>query len=87
MSGSDTKFVTPRDLDLVIGPVLEFTGEGDTRCPMEGLDVTISTTQKAYEDAKCLNHFKVIVEVGIGHDVTSSMLKEASDWFDKFLKL
>ncbi|KAL7586599.1 hypothetical protein Lser_V15G39468 [Lactuca serriola] len=28
----------------------------------------------------------VIVEPGIGHEVTLSMLKEASDWFDKFLK-
>ncbi|KAL7590253.1 hypothetical protein Lser_V15G39463 [Lactuca serriola] len=66
-------------------PLLLLNGEEDPRCPMEGLDVTILTTQKAFEDAQCLNHFKVIAEVGIGHQMTSSMVKETSDWFDKFL--
>ncbi|KAL7588503.1 hypothetical protein Lser_V15G39477 [Lactuca serriola] len=72
----------------IIAPhhLLIINGEDDPRCPVEGIDVTISNTQKAFEDAKCFNHFKVIIETGIGHDVTSSMLKEASDWLDKFLK-
>lgn len=38
----------------------KLSGEKDPRCPMEGLDVTILTTQKAFEDAQCLNHFKVL---------------------------
>ncbi|CAI9262574.1 unnamed protein product [Lactuca saligna] len=74
---------------IALGLASEFdsdhTGEVDPRCPLEGLDATISTTQKAF-DAHSLTHFKVIVELGIGHEVTLSMLKEASDWFDKFLK-
>ncbi|CAH1432941.1 unnamed protein product [Lactuca virosa] len=67
-------------------PLLIINGEDDPRCPIEGIDVAISKTQKAFEDAQLLNHFKVIVEPGIGHEVTSSMLKEVSDWLDKFLK-
>ncbi|CAI9262571.1 unnamed protein product [Lactuca saligna] len=70
---------------FAVRPLLIINGEVDPRCPLEGLDATISTTQKAF-DAHSLTHFKVIVEPGIGHEVTLSMLKEASDWFDKFLK-
>ncbi|KAI3781545.1 hypothetical protein L2E82_11562 [Cichorium intybus] len=63
-----------------------FEGEIDPRCPIEGLNHTISRTQKAFKYAQCSDNFKVIVEAGIGHELTSSMVKEASDWFDKFLK-
>ncbi|CAI9262569.1 unnamed protein product [Lactuca saligna] len=70
---------------IAVRPLLIINGEVDPRCPLEGLDATISTTQKAF-DAHSLTHFKVIVEPGIGHEVTLSMLKEASDWFDRFLK-
>ena len=27
-----------------------------------------------------------VAEDGVGHEVTSFMIKETSDWFDKFLK-
>ncbi|KAI3781538.1 hypothetical protein L2E82_11555 [Cichorium intybus] len=60
-------------------------GQQDPRCPMAGLNDTISRTYKAFEDAQCLDNFKVIAG-GIGHEMTSSMVKEASDWLDKFLK-
>lgn len=36
--------------------------------------------------AFCLN-LQVIAEPGIGHQMTASMVKEASDWFDKYLKV
>lgn len=29
---------------------------------------------------------QLIAEPGIGHNMTASMVKKASDWFDKFLK-
>ncbi|KAD3067612.1 hypothetical protein E3N88_35492 [Mikania micrantha] len=63
-----------------------FEGAEDPRCPMAGLDVTISKTCRAYEKANCADNFKVIAEAGIGHEMTSSMVKEASNWFDKYLK-
>ncbi|KAL7586439.1 hypothetical protein Lser_V15G39478 [Lactuca serriola] len=71
---------------IAVRPLLIINGEDDPRCPVEGLHATISATQKAF-DALSLTHFKVIVETGIGHEVTLSMFNEASDWFDKFLKL
>lgn len=38
-------------------------GEEDPRCPMAGLDVTISRTQKAFEDAYCSHSFKVFTNI------------------------
>ncbi|XP_071722360.1 uncharacterized protein [Rutidosis leptorrhynchoides] len=67
-------------------PLLILNGAEDPRCPMAGLSVTISRTRKAFEDAHCSLNFQVIAEAGIGHQMTPSMVKEASDWFDKFLK-
>nr|XP_043619250.1 putative esterase YitV isoform X3 [Erigeron canadensis] len=67
-------------------PLLILNGAEDPRCPMTGLDLTIPRTRKAFEDANCSHSFKVIAEPGIGHQMTSSMVKEASDWFDKFFK-
>ncbi|KAF5759552.1 putative alpha/beta hydrolase-1 [Helianthus annuus] len=67
-------------------PLLILNGAEDPRCPMTGLDVTILNTCKAYEEANCSDNFKVIAEVGIGHQMTSAMVKEASNWFDKYLK-
>ncbi|GKA22154.1 alpha/beta hydrolases superfamily protein [Tanacetum coccineum] len=67
-------------------PLLMLQGNEDPRCPVAGLDITISDTRKAFENANCSDNFKVIAEAGIGHQMTSLMVKEASDWFDKFLQ-
>ncbi|XP_048331954.2 uncharacterized protein LOC125423016 isoform X2 [Ziziphus jujuba] len=58
----------------------------DPRCPLDGLKEPHSRTCKAYEAAKSLDNFKLNAQPGIGHQMTSEMVKEASDWFDKFLK-
>ncbi|XP_042753767.1 uncharacterized protein LOC111895328 [Lactuca sativa] len=85
--GLASEFDSPYTVPVIAPrPLLIINGEDDPRCPIEGIDVPISKTQKAFEDAQLLNHFKVIIEPGIGHDVTPSMLKEVSDWLDKFLK-
>lgn len=31
-------------------------------------------------------YVQLIAQPGIGHQMTSEMVKEASDWFDKFFK-
>ncbi|XP_076936625.1 uncharacterized protein LOC143603822 [Bidens hawaiensis] len=67
-------------------PLFILNGAEDPRCPMAGLEVTISKTCKAYEEANCSDNFKVIAEEGIVHQMTSSMVMEASNWFDKYLK-
>ncbi|KAI3781536.1 hypothetical protein L2E82_11553 [Cichorium intybus] len=67
-------------------PLLILNGEIDPRCPIKGLHDTISRTQQAFEYAQCSDNFKLIIQPGIGHQMTDAMVKEASDWFDKFLK-
>ncbi|PWA42214.1 alpha/beta-Hydrolases superfamily protein [Artemisia annua] len=71
--------ITPR-------PLLMLQGKEDPVFPVVGLDITISDTRKAFENANFSDNFKVIAEEGIGHQMTSLMVKEASDWFDKFLQ-
>lgn len=39
---------------------LEHTGKEDPRCPVAGLEITISDTRKAFENANCSNNFKVL---------------------------
>nr|KAJ0191552.1 hypothetical protein LSAT_V11C800430240 [Lactuca sativa] len=67
----------------------------------EAIDKEVVETVRSIKIAKCVADLasgwrltivavllfdQVIVKLGIGHDVTPSMLKEVSDWLDKFLK-
>lgn len=67
-------------------PLLILNGAEDPHCPVAGLEVPKTRASKAYEEAKSDNNFELIAEPGIGHQMTPLMVKEASDWFDKFLK-
>ncbi|XP_057477422.1 uncharacterized protein LOC130765096 [Actinidia eriantha] len=85
--GLASQFDSPYTIPIIAPrPLLILNGEKDPRCPIGGLEIPISRACKAYEEARCLDSFKVIEEPGIGHQMTSLMVKEASDWFDKFLK-
>ncbi|KAL5558824.1 hypothetical protein UlMin_035035 [Ulmus minor] len=66
-------------------PLLIVNGAEDPRCPVSGLEVPISRARKAYEDAHVSDNFQFIAEPGIGHQMTPLMVKEVSEWFDKFL--
>ncbi|XP_059318342.1 uncharacterized protein LOC132068691 isoform X1 [Lycium ferocissimum] len=68
-------------------PLLILNGEEDPRCPIAGLDIPKSRAHKACADADCPLNFKLIAQAGIGHQMTPLMVKEASDWFDRFLKV
>ncbi|KAJ8539980.1 hypothetical protein K7X08_026369 [Anisodus acutangulus] len=68
-------------------PLLILNGEEDPRCPIAGLDIPKSGAHKACADADCPLNFKMIAQAGIGHQMTPLMVKEASDWFDTFLKV
>ncbi|KAJ0090444.1 hypothetical protein Patl1_12898 [Pistacia atlantica] len=61
-------------------------GAEDPRCPLAGLEIPKERACKAYGDANSVDKFKLIAQPGIGHQMTSLMVKEASDWFDKFMK-
>ncbi|WCJ29464.1 alpha/beta-Hydrolases superfamily protein [Euphorbia peplus] len=66
-------------------PLLILNGAEDPRCPLAGLEVPKSRAQKAYEEVKRHDYFEVVAEPEIGHQMTSSMVKKASDWFNRFL--
>ncbi|KAL3330571.1 hypothetical protein AABB24_034413 [Solanum stoloniferum] len=68
-------------------PLLILNGEDDPRCPLGGLEIPESRTLKACEKTNCPQNFKLIAQPGIGHQMTPLMVKEASDWFDRFLKV
>ncbi|XP_048331953.2 uncharacterized protein LOC125423016 isoform X1 [Ziziphus jujuba] len=85
--GLASKFDSPYTIPAIAPrPLLILNGAEDPRCPLDGLKEPHSRTCKAYEAAKSLDNFKLNAQPGIGHQMTSEMVKEASDWFDKFLK-
>ncbi|CAL1373470.1 unnamed protein product [Linum trigynum] len=67
-------------------PLLILNGAEDPRCPISGIQSPMLRALAVYEEANAADKFKVIAEAGIGHQMTKSMVKEASDWFDKYLK-
>ncbi|KAF5456507.1 hypothetical protein F2P56_025979 [Juglans regia] len=67
-------------------PLLIVNGAEDPRCPLPGLKIPESRACKVYEEAHCLDKFKLIAQPGIGHQMTPLMVKEACDWLDRFLK-
>ncbi|MCE3217095.1 hypothetical protein HAX54_010346 [Datura stramonium] len=67
-------------------PLLILNGEDDPRCPIDGLKIPELNARKAWEETNCPQNFKLIAQPGIGHQMTPLMVKEASDWFDRFLK-
>ncbi|KAF2304458.1 hypothetical protein GH714_031677 [Hevea brasiliensis] len=85
--GLASSFDSPYTIPAIASrPLLILNGADDPRCPLEGLQIPKSRATKAYGEAHCLDKFKLIAQPGIGHQMTPLMVKEASDWFDKFLK-
>ncbi|KAI3872465.1 hypothetical protein MKX03_023205 [Papaver bracteatum] len=67
-------------------PLLILNGAEDPRNPIAGLEIPFAKARLAYSEANCPQNFNAIAEPGIGHMITSLMVKEASEWFDKFLQ-
>ncbi|CAD5175113.1 unnamed protein product [Musa acuminata subsp. malaccensis] len=67
-------------------PLLMLNGAEDPRCPVPGLKEPHVKATELYKQANCPENLKFIAEAGIGHQMTVSMVKEASSWLDKFLK-
>ncbi|XP_050215250.1 uncharacterized protein LOC126666279 [Mercurialis annua] len=85
--GLASSFDSPYTVPIIAPrPLLIVNGAEDPRCPLEGLKVPKLRAQKAYEDAHSKDKFKLIAEPGIEHKMTPLMVKEASDWLDKYLK-
>ncbi|CAH8353492.1 unnamed protein product [Eruca vesicaria subsp. sativa] len=83
--GLASKFDAPYSVPVIAPrPLYLLNGAEDPRCPLGGLVVPVKRAKKAYK--KTPGNFKFVAEDGVGHTVTSFMIKETSDWFDKFLK-
>ncbi|XP_010454914.1 PREDICTED: uncharacterized protein LOC104736596 isoform X2 [Camelina sativa] len=85
--GLASKFDSPYSLPVIAPrPLYILNGAKDPRCPLGGLEVPLKRAEKAYKDTGSPGNVKFKAEDGVGHEVTSFMIKESSDWFDKFLK-
>ncbi|KAJ0986051.1 hypothetical protein J5N97_004407 [Dioscorea zingiberensis] len=85
--GLASEFDSPYTVPAIVPrPLLILNGADDPRCPLAGLEAPVARAVEAYKDAGCLEKFELIAEPGIGHQMTPSMVKQASNWFDKFLK-
>ncbi|KAI4377656.1 hypothetical protein MLD38_015248 [Melastoma candidum] len=85
--GLASDFDSPNTIPAIaLRPLLILNGEVDPRCPIAGLKGPESRARDAYGKALCPENFQLKAQPGIGHQMTPWMVKEASDWFDKFLK-
>ncbi|KAF8400814.1 hypothetical protein HHK36_014116 [Tetracentron sinense] len=84
--GLASQFDSPYTVSAIAPrPMLILNGAEDPRCPLAGLETPISRACKAYTEANRSDNFRLIAQPGIGHEMTPLMVKEASDWFDRFL--
>ncbi|KAL9313415.1 hypothetical protein ACSQ67_018867 [Phaseolus vulgaris] len=85
--GLTSEFDSPNSIPAIAPrPLLIINGAEDRRCPVASLEVPRSKAIEAYEAFQCSDHFKCIIEPGVGHEVTKFQLKESAEWFDRFLK-
>ncbi|GMN39940.1 hypothetical protein TIFTF001_009162 [Ficus carica] len=84
--GLASEFDAPYSIPAIAPrPLLILNAAKDQRCPIAGLEVPNSRVHKAYEDAQSVDNFKLIVQPRIWHQMTPETVKQASDWFDKYL--
>ncbi|KAJ3683104.1 hypothetical protein LUZ60_013331 [Juncus effusus] len=84
--GLDSQFDAPFSVPIIAPrPLLILNGADDPRCPLLGLETPKERAMEAYENLGSPEKFKLIAEPGIGHQMSANMVKEASDWFDKFM--
>ncbi|ESQ32112.1 hypothetical protein EUTSA_v10004493mg [Eutrema salsugineum] len=84
--GLASMFDSPYSLPVIAPrPLYVLNGAEDPRCPLGGLVVPLKRAEKAYSITASPENFKFRAEDGVGHEVTRFMIKESSDWFDKFL--
>lgn len=85
--GLASKFDSPYTVPTIAArPQIIINGAEDPRCPRLGLEAPISNAVEVYRKANCSECFKFVGEPGIGHQMTPFMVKEGSDWLDRFLK-
>uniref|UniRef100_A0ACD6ACQ3 Uncharacterized protein n=1 Tax=Avena sativa TaxID=4498 RepID=A0ACD6ACQ3_AVESA len=84
--GMASQFDAPNSVPLIAPrPLLLLNGAEDPRCPILGFQEAVSRAADAYDEAGSAEKFVFIAEPGVGHRMTVNMVKQASDWFDRFL--
>ncbi|XP_022730174.1 uncharacterized protein LOC111285154 [Durio zibethinus] len=85
--GLASRFDSPYSIPAIAPrPLLILNGADDPRCPLDGIKTPTKRARKAYANAHASNNFKLIAQPGTGHELTPLMVKESSDWMDRFLK-
>ncbi|XP_047341266.1 putative hydrolase YtaP isoform X2 [Impatiens glandulifera] len=85
--GLASQFDAPHTVPIIAPrPLLILKGKEDPRCPLKGVEIPCERAKEVYKEFSCPDRFKVVAEPEIGHQMTCFMVKEASDWFDKYLK-
>jgi pimeloyl-ACP methyl ester carboxylesterase len=76
----------PSMLRLFAGRALLIVGGSkDANCPYAGAQLAIASARQAFEEAKCSEKLRVIVE-DVGHTVTNAQRQAALAWFARWLK-
>uniref|UniRef100_A0ACD5ZPD9 Uncharacterized protein n=1 Tax=Avena sativa TaxID=4498 RepID=A0ACD5ZPD9_AVESA len=84
--GMASQFDAPNSVPLIAPrPLLLLNGAEDPRCPILGFQEAVSRAANAYDEAGSAEKFMFIAEPGVGHRMTVNMVKQARDWFDRFL--
>ena len=66
-------------------PFLAVNGDADARCPAAGVRAAFDAAAPAYAAANASDALRVVLEPGVGHEVTAGMTGEAFSWFDRWL--
>jgi len=67
-------------------PLMVINGDSDDKTPLPGVKLAAEAAKGAYEKAGAGDRFVLIVQQKTGHQVKPESLKEAVDWFEKWLK-
>lgn len=66
-------------------PLMVINGDSDDKTPLPGVKLAANAAKAAYEKAGAADHFILIVEEKTGHQVKPEPLKQAVEWFEKWL--
>jgi len=67
--------------------LLVVSGENDPRCPADGVRMAVKEGRKVYAALGAETELELFIEPGIGHDLSSKMVKVIDAWMDSKLLL
>jgi predicted esterase len=81
------RFDGPQMVTLIAPrPLLGISGDKDPINPLPGIKLCEEAAEASYTQAGVPDHFKMIIERGVGHSVNSEAHAAAVEWFVKWLK-